>query len=495
MGAGEDLAKGTGRSTPLETAKIRYGNMVTSTTTVKDNRQTIDASIPANKVMFVNWSVDQQAYNQCDLLAGEDFSDYNIIFLDPLEFAATHGLRNNLSDLSETEYFPFDEREFGRFLVGIKQGSSALIALLNRGGLLVLRSQIPNSHIKIRKKTSAGSGTYTQSLLSAFFWLEEILGKYSFKSCHLRAVRYLVPNDPVSKIFGKAGVDCIQTQDIIAKGRREVIAAGGPYFKDAIISRLTSSDWPGLVYVTPKFSVKEETGLLIDAFTQVYDRHQLNPNRPKWIGQYESQLDDLSPFHNDIGLLEVQMEALKRQLASVQHKHEDLRQLTDILHRERDDMASAVEIALKRIGFTTHVLSCEHDSTVWVAVETENDGDRVIFSAASSDEGPVHASDIDSFKKVVDQQKSNTPTKGVLIGNADRGRPPEQRTEWFEVDGLDLARQSDICLISSAEFFAIVTYLMRKAESDNLDNLKASIRREIMACDSQLELNRQKYRL
>lgn len=445
--------------------------------------------------MFVNWSVDGQAYHQCDLLTGEDFSDYNILFLDPLEFAATHGLRNNCIDLSETEYFPFDEREFGRYLVGIKQGSAALIALLNRGGLLVLRSQIPNSHIKVRKKTSAGSGTYTESLLSAFFWLEEILGKYSFKSCHLRAVRFLVTNDPVSKVFGGAAVDCIQTQNIMDKGRREVIAAGGPYFKDPIVSRLTSREWPGLVYVAPKFSVKEETGLLIDAFTQVYDRHQLNPNRPKWIGQYESQLDDLSPFHNEIGLLEVQMEALKRQLGGLQHKHEDLRQLTNMLHCESDEMASAVETALKRIGFTIHVLSCEHNSAVWVAVQTENDGDRVIFCAASSNEGPIKSSEVDRFKQLVDQQKSQTPTKGVLIGNADRGRRPDKRTEWFEIDCLDIARQSDICLIPSAEFFAIVIFLMRKAESDNLDNLKASIRREIIACDSQLELNRKKYRL
>lgn len=469
--------------------------MVTSTVSSKEKQLTISASLPADKVMFVNWSVDQGKYNHCDLLAGEDFSEYNILFLDPLEFAATHGLRDNCIDLSETEYFPFDEREFGRYLVGIKQASAGLMQLLNRGGLLVLRSQIPNSHIKVRKRTSTGSGTYTQSLLSAFFWLEEILGKYSFKSCHLNAVRYLVPNDPVSKVFGKAAVDCIQTQNVMDKGRREVIAAGGPYFKDPIVSRLTSVDWPGLVYVTPKFSVKEETALLIDAFSQVYDRHQLNPNRPKWIGQYESQLDDLSPYRAEIDLAEAQIDALKRQLAGLQHKHEDLRQLTNMLHRERDEMGSAVESALKKIGFVIHVLSCEHNSTVWVAAETENDGDRVIFSAASSDEGPITSSAVEKFKQVVDQQKSQTPTKGVLICNADRGRPPENRTDWIEAEGLDLARQADICLIPSAEFYAIVTYLMGKADSKNLDDLKTSIRREIIACDSQLELNRKKYRL
>ncbi|MDH3891769.1 MAG: hypothetical protein OEV49_11855 [candidate division Zixibacteria bacterium] len=469
--------------------------MVTRTITSDDKGLTAVDAKAAGKVMFVNWSVDQQTYNHTDLLAGDDFSDYNILFLDPLAFAEAHGLRNNSSDLSETEYFPYDEREFGQYLVGIKQASTGLLGLLNRGGVLVLRSQIPNSHIKVRKRTTAGGGTYTQSLLSAFFWLEEILGKYSFKSCHLRAVRYLAPNDPVSKLFGRGAVDCIQTQNVMDKGRREIIAVGGPYFKDPIVSRLTSVDWPGLVYVVPRFSSEGEAAHLVSAFTEVHKRHRLNPDRPKWISQYETQLNDLSPFRAGIDLAETQIETLKRQLAGLQHKHEDLRQLANMLHRERDQMASAIEIALSKLGFTTHVLSCEHDSSVWVAVETENDGHRVVFAAATSDQGPITSSDVDNFKQVVDQQNSRAATKGVLIGNADRGRPPEERTDWFEPECMDLARQADICLIPSAEFFAIVTYLMNKADADNLDDLKASIRREIIACDSQLELNRQKYRL
>ena len=492
---GTDWETGKQSVQVLDTVRTRYENVVTGTIAANDNQQSTDISKSVGKVMFVNWSVDDRDYNQCDLLIGINFSDCNILFFDPLEFANAHGLRNNVSDLSETEYFPFDEREFGRYLVGVKHGSSALINVLNNSGLLVLRSQIPNSHIKVRKRTVAGGGTYTESLLSAFFWLEEILGKYSFRSCHLEAVKYLVPNDPVSRVFGQAAVDCIQTQNIITKCHREVVAAGGAYFKDSIISRLTSDEWPGLIYVVPKFKIKNETGLLIDAFTKVYERHQVNPYRPNWVGGYESKLDDLSPYSNEIGLLEVQMEGLKKQMASLQHKHEDLMQLTNMLYQERDDMDSAIEIALSMIGFTTQILSCEHDSTVWLAVRTENKGERIVFTTASSDDGPIESSAVDSFKQIVDQQNYKASTKGVLIGNADRGRPPLKRTDWFEDECLELARQSNICLMSSAELFAIVSYLMKKAESDNLDNLKVSICREIVACDSQLELNRKKYRL
>lgn len=469
--------------------------MVTSTVAKKVEKKTSKTGKPASKVMFVNWAVDLPTCESYDLLAGDDYSKCNILFLDPLEFAVTHGLRNNITDLSETEYFPFDEREFGRYLVGIKQASAGMMALLKRGGLLVLRSQIPNSHIKVSKRTSAGSGTYTESLLSAFFWLEEILGKYSFKSCHLRAIRYLAKNDPVAKVFDKAAIDCIQTQNVITRGRREIIGAGGPYFKDPVVSRVTSLDWPGLIYLVPKFSVKDETTLLITAFTQAHERHRLNPDRPKWIDQYESQLNDLCPFRPEIVSLETQMDVLKKQLAGLQHKHEDLMQVTNMLHRESDNMEISIEIGLEKVGFKTHVLSGVADGMVWVAMGKENDGDKLIFGAVSSDEGPIESSQVENFAQIVAQQKSKSPTKGVLIGNADRGKPPEKRTEWFDFEALELARQADICLMPSAEFFTIITYLMNKADSKNLDDLKSSIRREIMACDSQFELSRKKYGL
>ena len=169
--------------------------------------------------------------------------------------------------------------------------------------------------------------------------------------------------------------------------------------------------------------------------------------------------------------------------------------MTNMLHRDPDDMGPAIEMALDLIGFIVRELPCDFDITVWLAAEKQNDGDRVIFGTASSDEGPIESSDVDRFKQLIEQQRSKTPTKDVLIGNADRGHAPAKRTEWFEEESLEMARKSDICLISSSELFTIAAFLMKKTESDQLDKLQASIHREIIACDSQLELNRKKYPL
>ena len=123
--------------------------------------------------MFVNWHVSDERIEQCDLLDGTDFSGCRIIFFDPLGFAVKHGLRSNQHDISEAEYIACSEDAFMRYLAGIKAVSRHIKTVLENRGILVLRSQIPNSQFKIRKKSSVGSQSYTESVVSKIFLLEE----------------------------------------------------------------------------------------------------------------------------------------------------------------------------------------------------------------------------------------------------------------------------------------------------------------------------------
>jgi hypothetical protein len=448
-----------------------------------------------SRILFVNWPTDQQADHHCDLLAGHDFSDYGIVFLDPLEFAVAHGLRSNCERLSESEYISYDEREFSRFLTGIKRASESLRELLHKGGLLVIRSQIPNSHIKVRKRSSAGSGSYTESVLSAFFWLEDILGKYTFNSCRVKAIRFVAPGDPLGKPFARAGVDCVQTQDFIEKGQREVVAAGGPYFKDPVVSRIVCDDWRGLVYVIPKFRVLHEERMLVEAFQQVVGRHKRQSSRPTWITRYLTELDELSPYQSGIDLAKAQLEAIHVQLTKLQRKQDDLRRVTSILYQHREELTSAVSTALALLEYDVRVHDACENGVVLEAVEKGIKGARLIFMAAACDEGPLPSSNLVQLTDIVDKQQSNVRVKGVLIGNADRNKPPELRTTWFDQECLELARQSDLCLLPTVELYTIIGHLLRRSDSSKLESIKTSIRRDIIACDSHFKLNRKKYGL
>ena len=448
-----------------------------------------------SKILFVNWPTDEQTNHHCDLLAGHDFSDYSIVFLDPLEFAVAHGLRSNCQRLSESEYISYNEREFGRFLTSIKRASESLRELLHKGGLLVLRSQVPNSHIKVRKRSSAGSGSYTESVLSAFFWLEDILGKYTFNSCRVKAIRFVAPGDPLGKPFARTGVDCVQTQDFIEKGQREVIAVGGPYFKDPVVSRITCDDWRGLVYVIPKFCVLNEERLLVEPFQQVVGRHKRQSSRPTWITRYLTELDELSPYQSGIDLAKAQLEAIHIQLTKLQRKQDDLRRLTSMLYQCREELTSAVSIALALLEYDVRVLDACESGVVLEAAGKGTGGVRVIFMAAACDEGPLPSSNLVQLRDIVDKQKSSVRVKGVLIGNADRRELPEERTTWFDQECLELARQSDLCLLPTLELYTIVGHLLRRSDSSNLESIQASIRRDIIACDSHFKLNHKKYGL
>ncbi len=448
-----------------------------------------------SKILFVNWPTDQQADHHCDLLAGHDFSDYDIVFLDPLEFAVAHGLRSNCQRPSESEYISYNEREFGRFLTGIKRASESLRELLRRGGLLVIRSQVPNSHIKVRKRSAAGTGSYTESVLSAFFWLEDILGKFTFNSSRVKAIRFVAPGNPLGKLFARAGVVCMQTQDFISKGQREVVAAGGPYFKDPVVSRITCDDWRGLVYVIPKFSVLHEERLLIEAFQQVVGGYKRQSSRPTWITDYLTELDKLSPYQSGIDLAKAQLEAIQEQLTKFQRKHDDLRRVTSILYQCREKLTSAVSIALALLEYDVRVLDTCENGVVLEAGGKGTGGARVIFMAVACDEGPLPSSNLVQLIDIVDKQQSNVRVKGVLVGNADRSKPPEERISWFDQECLELARQSDICLLPTVELYTIISHLLRRSDSSKLESIKTSIRRDIIACDSHFKLNRKKYGL
>ncbi len=125
-------------------------------------------------VVFVNWPLSDDTLVSCDLLDGTDFSRCQLVFLDPLEFAMAHGLWNPDDDISEIAYFSFEERDFLAYLSAIRKAAETLRACLRNGGMLIIRANLPKSHIKVRKKSSTGTMKYTESLVSTFFWLEEM---------------------------------------------------------------------------------------------------------------------------------------------------------------------------------------------------------------------------------------------------------------------------------------------------------------------------------
>jgi hypothetical protein len=445
--------------------------------------------------MFVNWHVPDERIEQCDLLDGTDFSGCRIIFFDPLEFAVKHGLRSNRNDISEAEYIACNEDAFMRYLAGIKVVSRNINTVLENKGILVIRSQIPNSQFKIRKKSSVGTQSYTESVVSPFFWLEEYLGKYSFNYCSLKTIRFLVRNHPLRKAFGGSAVSLLQTQTKITDGNVEVIAAGGLTFKSPAISRITFDSMSGQIYLIPQFIVKQEHLHLMDSFRRIAERKALGIDNPKWLDEYEDQLESLNPFRSELDKLDREINTLEGRKQEILEKMEATMRLVDLLVETGLGLASAARTGMDTLGFECSQVGISEDGHTFDVLLKGKDAGRAVIRVASADSGPIPATEIEKLAETIESRKLRVRPKGILIGNASRLAPPTERDQWFDHECLDLARRHDFCLFPSFEMYTAVCNVLHRLHSKHVEEIKMSLRRDILECDTLLSLNRKKYGL
>ena len=448
---------------------------------------------PQSSAMFVNWPAHDREFPTCNLLDDVDFAKYKLVFFDPHRFAIANNLLSPEAEISDVNYVSLEERDFVHYLSGVKRAATSLTQFLGNGGLLVIRSNIPKSHIKVRKHSSAGIRKYTESVISSFFWLEDILGVYSLTYCQAKTLRYLNPKNPLHGVFGKSGIHCVQTLNSASKAQIEVIATSGSSTNLAAISRLSFGTIPGQIYLVPQFLVKGETAKIFEAFKQIAVSTQSGTLRPRWLDYYEKQVRDYSPFRSKIDDVEIQIEALKKQLVTLMHKQDMYDNLPNLLFESDAELEIATRTALEIIGFTC-LQPPTNDKASAFEVHPSNDKSvRLMVRATHSESGPILANQVTALQTAIENRTSAIKAKGLLVGNAGRYTRPEQRLSWFDEASTEESKRRDICLMPSLVLFTVACYVMTRHDAENIDALKTSLQRDILECDSVFVLSRKKY--
>jgi len=467
---------------PLESTQL--------SSAVNDNRAKNDPS----EEIFVNWPVKAEL-DSCDLMHDSSLiKDCQVAFFNPLEFALAHGLRSNGNDISEAEYISYTENEFVKYLSAVKPAVAALQRHLVDGGILVIRSNIPNSQLRIRKKSSIGTGSYTESLVSAFFWLEEFLGKYLFEYRNLKTIRFEMQNHPLRRVFQSVGVSCLQTQNAIRKGCVEVVANTGATPRRAAISKITYENTPGQVYLIPQFLVQDEAELLIQAFRRVLHNDRYGLERPNWLTEYESQLDVINPYRKQLDELDQKMKGLEEEKARILSKIEEVMRLVDLLVEAGPDLESAARTAMELIGFSIPEGPCRNTGDLFEVSVRGDVIERAFVKVSSSESSPIRLREIEELKDAIDSSGKRVKPKGILVGNASLKVPPTNRDVWFDMECQNFARQHDICLMPSFSLFAAASHCLSKSGTSLVHEIRNSIQREILDSDNPYEFNRKKYR-
>ena len=447
-----------------------------------------------SRVVFINWPVQDGAYVSCDLTDGTDFSGAKIAFLDPLEFAVRHGFWTDRENIGNSEYTSFSEQQFKQYLRGVKLASQTLQLFLERGGMLVLRGNIPNAHIKVRRRSSSGSQTYTEAIVSSFFWLEEIIGGYSLQYCRQRTIKYQRRIHPLKKAFGECEVACLQTLHGVAKGQLETIATpGSSVARGAAVARIDLSPLSGQVFLIPQFIIPQEHVRLVEAFSQLAGADLAVGNRPAWVDDVEDDLDRISPYPAKIEQTERHIQALKRQSQGFRQNHGEILAPRRCAVRGQRGVAHSVHIALQLLGFE---FSRQDHGPGNETCQTKIDKDTIRRADCPHDQPRRRGGRGRPCRRITVGGRIEQ-SQGHAEGDSGRkclpGAAPSFRNSCFELEAITEASQADFCLMSTDELFEAVRYVVSRLGSDQMENIAASLRKDIIDCTGEFRLNRKKY--
>lgn len=446
------------------------------------------------RVLFCDWPTDLTDYGRTTFFELANLSGYDIVFFDPLNFAVANDFRQNQSDLWVSEYISLSERKFMRLLATVKGSVENLREFINQGGIWVIRSNFPNSYIKVLKKSSVGNRIkYTESLTSIFFWLADFIEKYSFHYGIDHSLRFIHTQNYLYKELKNTPVKCLQTHNLASRENQTAIADNGAYGHQPVISRVTYPPCTGELYLIPYFLIQNETEKLLDVFKTTWHEKKYGPYHPDWLMPFEKKLRQVNPYTGQLIKLDHEFARLEQERHTLEDKQTRIQQLSDLLYKEGDELKDAVAKAMRIIGFRLpDPPSGFADAGFDFYLRDESGTEMVCQAEAIKDKTlPFHIFD-DMISKMRHFRHGHKP-KGLLIANALYEVSPINRPATFCQEIIHQNTAPGICLMSTTELFETACLILENWGNSQIDAIKESIRQDIIECKGLYEPNLRRY--
>lgn len=466
---------------------------MTQSTATKNKPSSTNGTTPVQTSMFIDWGEPVDLLDSCSLFDETDFTNCDLVFFDPYQFALSKGLRTKEKELGEVEYIDLDEKHFIEYLRQAKQAAEKFKNLLQNDGSLIIRSGIPKGHIKVSKRTSASVRSYTESVLSTFFWMDEVLGKSSFQECQAKILKYPQRDMPLVEVFRDCMVECHQAQISIGRGFTRVLAIGGPSGKLPLITKVSLKPEPGQIYFIPKFLVKDETEKLITAFAMMKTVVEPDYSKPTWLGYYEKQVFEHNPLSRKIEEIDLQIDALAKQRGVLLIKLSAGTSLPSILWEKGPKLRQTVKAAFDILDLEVNFSQADQDKITLEGPIENKLYRKVIISVAEPNAEPIPAHVVEEFVTLLDKRPKHPKAKGIMVGNGKCSFPPEKRDVWFDQAGVTVAQAREVCLITVLDLFTAAALVLSRSGTENQKLIKSSLVKDILAGEGLFELNRTKY--
>ena len=446
-----------------------------------------------SRAIFINWRSDSEHYIEKDLFQIDNLADYGIAFFDPLNFALKNNQRENSYDLSLAEYIRFDKDHFMTFMSNIKRVTEQFNDFFNNDGILIVRSNIPNSHIQVRKNAIKGTQKYTESVLSAFFWLEEFIGRFSFSYHLCNTMEFIDRNNALSRKFTGEPISCWQSQDIISKGKVTVLGRGGQNATYPVVTMVSLLTQRGNIFFIPEFNVANESQKLVEAFSEISGGRDDGLLKPAWLSTYEKELEINNPYEQEIYNLITMIEMYNKQKVTLLNKHHEILNLIGLLYKDGENLALSVLNGLKFLGFQCNDKRLKSESTDELAYMIKDGQEKALVIVIDTKTGPMTSEMYDRINSTVESLTGSNNYKVIVVANTDYMIAPDLRPASFPDEVMEKNATTQYCLISTPILYEIVTYLWYKSKSELFQTIQASLRKDLLSCIGEFIIDERKY--
>lgn len=182
---------------------------------------------------------------------------------------------------------------------------------------------------------------------------------------------------------------------------------------------------------------------------------------PDWASQADFQLAQEQVLQKEVEKKSTEIDRLVSQKSELLEKMEQEARLRDLLFEKGKVLESAIDIALKILGYKAENFNDGHLELDHVITSPE--GDRFIGEAEGKDTSAIN---IDKFRQLalniqedLQREEVENPAIGILFGNGFRLTKPSERTEQFTTKCINTAKSSNCILLKTVDLFRVAKYV------------------------------------
>jgi len=188
---------------------------------------------------------------------------------------------------------------------------------------------------------------------------------------------------------------------------------------------------------------------------------------PDWTTQDRFVLAAEQKIRNELLKLEAKIDTIQKEKEQLQQALAPEMELKGLLYEKGKPLETAILKSLKLMGFKA---TRYRDSDSEFDAVFESEEGRCIGEAEGKDNKAIN---IDKFRQLETniqedfaRDEVQNMARGVLVGNAYRLLPPEERSDFFTEKCINASQSLNVALVRTIDLFHVARYISDKADTE-----------------------------